>query len=125
MTMATSVLLGIAVVGTAQLVSADETLEMVNVVVIEAAGPDSPDRILITGRNFNNFKEMQITLGSTQLEVLEFTATVILTEIPAQVVPGDYELIMWSEAGSIREASMDITLGTRVAEGSDGSKGSD
>ena len=109
-------LVGIAVLSLAQFAGATELLEIVNAIVIEADQTDVPDQMVITGRNFDSGKEMQVTLGSTLLEVLEHTANVILAEIPVDIVPGDYELIVWSEAGSIREGSLHVTLGSHVAK---------
>ena len=118
-----SILAGMVVLAVVQVANAVEPLEMINAIVIEAEEPDAPDQLVLTGRNFDNGKEMQITLGGTPLQVLELTTNVILAEIPADVLPGSYVLIAWSGGGSVREDSMDITLGAQGAEGPTGPEG--
>lgn len=109
--------------GFAQGAAAVQPLEMDNAIVIEAEDALAADQLVVTGRNFDNGQTIQLTLGGTPLPVLEHTANVILAEIPADVLPGSYVLVVWSGGGSVREDSMDVTIGAEGPVGSEGPEG--
>lgn len=114
---------GLALLGASHTASAVQPLEMQNAIVIESGSTADPDQLVITGRNFDNGQDIQLTIGGTPLTVLEHTSTVILAEIPVDVLPGSYVLVAWSGGGSVREDSMDITLGNQGPEGPEGPEG--
>ena len=117
------ILLALAALGFAQGATAVQPLEMDNAIVIEAEDPTAGDQLVVTGRNFDNGQEIQLTLGGMPLPVLEHTANVILAEIPADVLPGSYVLVVWSGGGSVREDSMDVTIGEEGPVGATGPQG--
>ena len=117
------ILFALAALGFAQGAAAVQPLEMDNAIVIEADDPLALDQLVVTGRNFDNGQTIQLTLGGTPLPVLEQTATVILAEIPADVLPGSYVLVVWSGGGSVREDSMDVTVGAEGPAGATGPQG--
>jgi len=97
--------------------AAEQPLEMVSAILIGAESPGQPYRLVITGRHLNGGRDISLTLGGKPLTLLELSSTAILAEIPAELVPGRYVLIAWSDRGRVREASMSITIGAhRPAE---------
>ena len=113
------VLAGISAISLVIPSAAQQPMEMVNAIVIGAEEPEAADQLVITGRNFDTGNQIQLTLGGVPLEILEHTPTVILAEIPADVRPGRYVLIAWTNGHTVREDSMEITL---VAQGNDDSE---
>lgn len=102
------------------LVLAVAPLEMDNAVVLESSDPAVLDQLVVTGHNFNNGGEVALRLGGTPLTVILQEETRIIAEIPAELLAGSYVLTAWTGNGSVREDSMDITIG---AEGPEGPKG--
>lgn len=95
-------------------------LEVVDAIVDELA---SPQLLIVTGQNFNNGGAVQLTLGGRPLKVVEQGDTRLVAEIPSDVMPGSYQLIAWSGGGSVREDSMDITIGAEGPVGPEGPQG--
>ncbi len=100
--------------------AAMQPLEIVNVILIGAATPEQRDRLVITGRNFDLDRDVSLTLGEFELDLLELTSTAILAEIPGELSPGRYELVAWSEGGRVREHSVIIVVEARAAEDESG-----
>ena len=100
-----------------------QPLEMDNAVVLESSDPAVLDQLVVTGHNFNNGGEVQLTLGGTPLTVILQEESRIIAEIPADILPGSYVLAAWSGNGSVREDSMDITIGAEGPEGPQGPQG--
>jgi hypothetical protein len=98
-------------------------LEMENAVVLESGDPAILDQLVVTGHNFNNGGAVALTLGSTPLTVILQEGTRIIAEIPAELLPGSYVLTAWTGNGSVREDSMDITIGAEGPEGPQGIQG--
>ncbi len=100
-------------------------LEMENAIVIESNSPRLPDQLVITGHNMNIKQEVQLTLGGTPMEIVDQSRSVIVADVPANILPGNYVLIAWSGGRRVREDSMDITIGAVGPTGRDGADGAD
>jgi len=100
-------------------------LEMEYAVVLESGDPGGLDQLVITGHNFRNGGEVALTLGGTPLKVISHEETTIIAEIPADVLPGSYVLIAWTGNGSVREDSLDLTIGAEGPQGPQGPAGAD
>ena len=114
------ILLGLALSSASLEASA---LEMENAIVIESSSPRLPDQLVITGRNMNLKQELQLTLGGTPVQIVDNSRSVIVADIPLDVLPGNYVLIAWSGGGRVREDSMDVTIGAVGPEGPAGAEG--
>ena len=99
------------------------SLEMENAIVLESSDSAVLDQLVITGHNFNNGGDVALTLGGTPLSVILQEETRIIAEIPADVLPGSYVLIAWTGNGSVREDSMDVTIGAEGPRGEQGLQG--
>jgi hypothetical protein len=100
-----------------------QPLEMDNAVVLESSDQTVLDQLVVTGHNFNNGGAVNLTLGGTPLSVILQEENRIIAEIPADVLPGTYVLVAWSGNGSVREDSMDITIGAEGPVGPQGPQG--
>jgi hypothetical protein len=97
-----------------------QPLEIVDAIVLESS---TPNQLVVTGHNFNNGGVVQLTLGGQPLIVNSQTDTVLVAEMPVDILPGSYVLVAWSGGGAIRVASMDITIGVQGPIGPQGPQG--
>ena len=97
-----------------------QPLEIFDAIVLESS---TPSQLVVTGHNFNNGGDVQLTLGGRPLVVLSQTATVLVAELPGDVLPGSYVLVAWSGGGAVREDSMDVTIGAEGPPGPTGQVG--
>lgn len=100
-----------------------QPLKMENAIVLESTDLSVLDQLVITGQNFDNGGDVNLTLGGTPLTVIVQEEDRMIAEIPADVLPGSYVLVAWSGGGAVREDSMDITIGAEGPEGPEGPQG--
>jgi len=67
--------------------------------------------ITINGRNFLNGNPPEVTLGGTPLTVISATDTVIIAELPAGVMEGDYVVTVTTGTSAHQFDKYDLTLG--------------
>ena len=111
------ILFALSLVGLSRDAMAVPPLKLLHAIVIESREGDAPDRLLITGRNLDPEKTVEITLCDTPLKVLERASAAILAEMPQDWLPGAYELIAWTRCPTVREDSMFIALGIELDAG--------
>ncbi len=82
-----------------------QSFEVTSVLVVEGSEFDARIKILITGTDLADSTDLVLTLGDTTLTILEHTSTAILAEVPVDLAPGTYSLIVWSSCQQVAEVS--------------------
>src|SRR5580698_608961 len=92
--------------------------------VITSVTPElltSPVSITITGKNFGNTMPA-VTLDGATILVESYTSTVVTAELPANLNPGSYQLVLKDTVTDLSGA-FDVTIGTVGPQGPAGPAG--
>ena len=100
--------------------SAAGQLQITDAIILTS---DTPNQLVITGENFDNGGAIELTLGGAPLGVQSQTSMVVVADIPAGVIPGNYVLVATTGSGARRIDSMDITVGAAGPAGPEGPQG--
>ncbi|HEX7070167.1 MAG TPA: hypothetical protein VF190_05155, partial [Rhodothermales bacterium] len=91
-------------------------------VIVDDTG--SPVRLIVTGKNLDNGSAIELWLGTIPLTVDSQTDTVVVASLPANVLPGSYQLAATTGGGSIRYDEFDgVTIGAVGPPGPSGEPG--
>ena len=84
----------------------------------------TPVRLIVAGKNFDNGGAIELWLGTIPLAVHSQTDTLAIANLPAGILPGNYQLAATTGGGSIRHDEFDgVTIGAVGPPGPPGEQG--
>ena len=105
------------------LLRAEADIRSPDSVVINSAQADLlANTIAISGRDFGDLLPV-VNLGATALEVTSFSPTTIKANLPEELPPGSYHLVVLAGGVSKRSGSLDVTVGNTGPQGALGPAG--
>ena len=105
------------------LLRAEPDIRSPDSVVINSAQADLlANTIAISGRDFGDLLPV-VNLGATALEVTSFSPTTIKANLPEELPPGSYHLLVLAGGVSKRSGSLDVTVGNTGPQGALGPAG--
>jgi hypothetical protein len=105
------------------LLRAEADIRSPDSVVINSAQADLlANTIAISGRDFGDLLPV-VNLGATALEVTSFSPTTIKANLPEELPPGSYHLVVLAGGVSKRSGSLDVTIGNSGPQGALGPAG--
>jgi hypothetical protein len=79
--------------------------------------------VTINGHHFRNGRKPVVHLGGIELNVLSYTRTEIVTELPVDIADGDYLLTVSTGSSANQNESYDLTIAYGITEGAVGPEG--